>query len=152
MASLLKMGSSGSQVRRLQELLDQKGYALEADGIFGEKTRAAVLNYQRENQLAVDGIVGDATWASLETQIPPQAEVPEAEIPFEEKNTAQRLEMYENEVPEFRESEALSILLSYFCHKYTTFRSRCLPDCMRRRIGSGGLMFAVIRQKLNQRL
>lgn len=65
MASLLKKGSSGSEVKRLQELLNQSGYGLNVDGIYGDKTYNAVRQYQKANGLGVDGIVGDQTWGSL---------------------------------------------------------------------------------------
>jgi hypothetical protein len=42
--------------------------ALEApvDGIFGNGTKGFVENFQRENGLTVDGIVGQQTWTALE--------------------------------------------------------------------------------------
>lgn len=58
-------GSQGGDVRTLQELLNQNGYNLSVDGIFGEKTKAAVTNYQTKKGLAVDGIVGKNTWGAL---------------------------------------------------------------------------------------
>lgn len=65
MASTLRYGSRGSDVSRLQELLNKNGYALETDGIFGKKTQSAVRDYQKKNALAIDGIVGNKTWDSL---------------------------------------------------------------------------------------
>ncbi len=58
-------GSSGENVRKLQNLLNQQGYALDEDGVFGQKTRAAVKDYQKKNDLLLDGIAGDQTWGSL---------------------------------------------------------------------------------------
>ena len=54
-------GSSGSSVRDLQTKLNQNGYKLDVDGVFGNKTYNAVLDYQRKNKLAVDGVVGNET-------------------------------------------------------------------------------------------
>jgi hypothetical protein len=65
MASTLKLGSRGDEVKQLQELLNQKGANLSVDGIYGGQTAAAVKNYQGGNSLAVDGIVGNNTWGSL---------------------------------------------------------------------------------------
>ncbi len=61
----ISYGSSGSEVKKLQEKLNSKGYSLEVDGQFGAKTQAAVRDYQKKNNLSVDGIVGNATWGSL---------------------------------------------------------------------------------------
>lgn len=58
-------GSKGSDVTELQKLLNQNGYGLSEDGIFGAKTQAAVKDYQQKNNLSVDGIVGNNTWGSL---------------------------------------------------------------------------------------
>lgn len=44
-------GSYGETVKQLQQALNQVGYSLDVDGGFGEKTRAAVLDYQRKNGL-----------------------------------------------------------------------------------------------------
>ena len=58
-------GSQGSDVTELQKLLNQNGYNLSTDGIYGAKTQAAVKDYQSKNGLAVDGIVGNNTWGAL---------------------------------------------------------------------------------------
>lgn len=59
-------GSRGDAVRKLQELLNALGYDCgSVDGIFGSKTKAAVLAFQKANGLGVDGIVGSLTWAKL---------------------------------------------------------------------------------------
>lgn len=63
---MLRTGSRGDAVRKLQELLNAKGYTCgSVDGIFGSKTYAAVLAFQKTNGLAADGIVGSLTWGKL---------------------------------------------------------------------------------------
>ena len=65
---LLRMGSKGDAVRRLQELLISKGYscgASGADGDFGQGTYNAVCAFQEANGLDVDGVVGSQTWNAL---------------------------------------------------------------------------------------
>ena len=63
---MLRTGSRGDAVRKLQEMLNAKGYTCgSVDGIFGSKTKAAVLAFQKANGLAADGIVGPLTWGKL---------------------------------------------------------------------------------------
>ena len=61
----LSYGSSGMDVTELQKLLNMKGYKLTEDGIFGANTQKAVRDYQQKNNLSVDGVVGNNTWAAL---------------------------------------------------------------------------------------
>ena len=62
---LIKKGSKGDAVKKLQQILNDKGYKLSVDGDFGSKTDAAVRAYQKANHLEVDGEVGEKTWGSL---------------------------------------------------------------------------------------
>ncbi len=64
--SELSMGSRGSQVSEMQQQLYELGYLNTApDGYFGTMTHSAVMVFQRENGLVVDGIFGVASWAKL---------------------------------------------------------------------------------------
>jgi putative chitinase len=56
----LKVGSRGDDVKRIQQAL-----GLEADGIFGMMTAEAVMNWQADNGLTRDGIVGPKTMAKM---------------------------------------------------------------------------------------
>ena len=63
---LLKVGSRRGDVKTLQTMLNELGYDCgNVDGIFGSKTQAAVIAFQKANGLAVDGIVGPETWGEL---------------------------------------------------------------------------------------
>ena len=57
---LLKEGSKGEDVKKLQEKL-----SLVADGVFGKNTTDAVKSYQTKNGLTPDGIVGPNTWEKI---------------------------------------------------------------------------------------
>ena len=57
---LLKNGSKGDDVKKLQEKLK-----LTADGSFGLRTEEAVKAWQKTNGLKDDGVVGDTTWSKL---------------------------------------------------------------------------------------
>jgi len=61
---ILKIGSSGEDVKKLQSKL-----GLGADGIFGPGTEKAVKKWQIDHDLAADGIVGEGTWNKM---FPPQ--------------------------------------------------------------------------------
>lgn len=63
---LLQTGSRGQVVKDVQaELKVLKLYSSSLDGNFGPMTRQAVMQFQRQHRLAVDGVVGPATWAAL---------------------------------------------------------------------------------------
>jgi len=57
---LLKVGSKGEDVKRLQSKL-----GLGSDGIFGKGTEEAVKSFQLKNGLTPDGIVGEQTWQRI---------------------------------------------------------------------------------------
>ena len=61
----LRLNSSGNFVSILQYLLNSYGYDLVVDGQFGTRTQNAVINFQRNNNLTQDGIVGRNTWNKL---------------------------------------------------------------------------------------
>jgi len=67
---ILKVGSEGADVKKLQEKL-----GVESIGKFGPKTEAAVKAWQKANGLKDDGIVGDATWSKLFGEDKPKSEV-----------------------------------------------------------------------------
>lgn len=65
-AATYRQGSSGEQVRVIQDKLKRWGYYDGAvDGIFGSATAKAVRYFQRTNGLTEDGIVGKDTLAAL---------------------------------------------------------------------------------------
>ena len=57
---VLRYGSRGSDVKSLQSLL-----GIKVDGIFGVGTRQAVMDFQKANNLIVDGIAGAQTFTKL---------------------------------------------------------------------------------------
>lgn len=62
----LKLGSKGAEVKTLQTALNKAcPYGLTVDGVFGKKTEAAVKDFQKHNDLSVDGIAGAKTWSKL---------------------------------------------------------------------------------------
>lgn len=63
----IKLNSKGDEVRWLQYQLNAKGgYKLIVDGIAGNLTIGAVMDWQKKNGLTVDGIAGPVTIKSLQ--------------------------------------------------------------------------------------
>jgi hypothetical protein len=65
---ILKHGSRGEDVKRLQKVLNARGLCPEPiviDGVFGPTTLDAVKRFQRQAHLPVDGVVGEETWDRL---------------------------------------------------------------------------------------
>jgi peptidoglycan hydrolase-like protein with peptidoglycan-binding domain len=65
----LKEGSKGEPVKKLQQALKNKEFDPgSADGVFGAKTKAAVIKYQtasKEKSSNTEGVVGPLLWGSL---------------------------------------------------------------------------------------
>lgn len=63
---LLRRGSRGPDVAEVQRQLSELGYVVgPIDGIFGVRTEAAVIRFQRDRGLVPDGIVGPLTYNAL---------------------------------------------------------------------------------------
>ncbi len=62
--NIMKSGSRGESVKWLQYVLNEKGYDLKIDGVFGPKTEQAVKDFQ--TKVFVDGIVGELTLKKLD--------------------------------------------------------------------------------------
>ena len=56
--SILKNGSQGEEVSKWQEFLNNQGYKLDIDGIFGTVTENATKAWQKAKGLVADGIAG----------------------------------------------------------------------------------------------
>jgi peptidoglycan hydrolase-like protein with peptidoglycan-binding domain len=62
---ILSLGSTGSHVKRLQRILVMKKMLFNITGTFDATTKARVIDFQLDEGLAADGIVGPATWHAL---------------------------------------------------------------------------------------
>lgn len=75
--TVLRVGASGANVEAVQSALLALGYLPDdshVDGSFGVATKNAVMAFQRDNGLKVDGVVGHQTLSKLQTAKP---EMPE---------------------------------------------------------------------------
>lgn len=91
---LLRVGSTGDDVKKLQELL-----GVDVIGKFGPKTEAAVKGWQSANGLTPDGIVGPNTWAKM---FAPKQEAP-APAPVAQpvvQNTSFKLDKLKGHIPQ----------------------------------------------------
>jgi len=65
---VVKLGSAGGAVRRLQRALNAASRVTQLDvsGIFDSATDAALRAWQKKNKLEVSGVAGDQSWSALE--------------------------------------------------------------------------------------
>ncbi len=65
-SALSRVGSRGSEVRAIQQELKARGlYKGSVDGIYGSQTKAAVIQFQKQQKIAADGIAGPVTLRKL---------------------------------------------------------------------------------------
>ena len=57
----VRPGAKGNEVVEIQECLEQMGFLDVVNGVYDEKTEAAVKAFQRANNLTADGIAGNQT-------------------------------------------------------------------------------------------
>lgn len=66
---LLRQGPNSTwprvAIRSGQYLLRARGASISVDGVFGPRTRAAVVAFQKSRGLVADGVIGQQTWRSL---------------------------------------------------------------------------------------
>jgi peptidoglycan hydrolase-like protein with peptidoglycan-binding domain len=65
----IRQGAKEHPVPTLQHLLRARGKTVTVDGDFGPQTDTAVRQFQHDNGLTVDGIVGPKTWGALIMEI-----------------------------------------------------------------------------------
>src|SRR5699024_10900644 len=64
-AVTIRKGASGNLTKVMQAFLYFKEYKLSIDGIYGDIIHEMVKVYQRKSGLAVDGVIGKATFKKL---------------------------------------------------------------------------------------
>lgn len=62
---LLQKGMTRDAVRAMQFLLDAHGFDVPLFGVFNARTEAALMEFQRDFNLQVDGKCGPETWSAL---------------------------------------------------------------------------------------
>jgi len=61
----LYRGCTGSEVKKLQSNLNQFGFKLTLDGVFGANTKTALINWQRKYKLEPDGYYGAKSYQKM---------------------------------------------------------------------------------------
>lgn len=90
----LRKGDKGQYVMQAQMLLIQRGYTLPkygCDGKFGNETLEAVKAFQKANGLTADGVIGQKTWAALESGEKPDSNLYTVHIPYMTQPQAQAM-------------------------------------------------------------
>ncbi len=67
-APILQQGAEGHDVLVLQQNLKSLGYNVEPDGVFGYTTYRAVIAFQRDEKLKINGKVDRTTWRALKNR------------------------------------------------------------------------------------
>ena len=55
-------------LRRWQKRMSARGWALDADGLYGPQTKKVCKQFQKQKGLTVDGLIGPATWDAAWTE------------------------------------------------------------------------------------
>jgi peptidoglycan hydrolase-like protein with peptidoglycan-binding domain len=113
----LRLGDSGAAVTELQKLLNAKGINIGVDGIFGDATRAAVVQFQKQNGIATDGIVGPQTWQALRRGGNAPIQLTDAAIHYKPSNYP-----YQKEAFEWLQWQLSSSVLEEFARRWRNLR------------------------------
>ena len=112
-SNLLRLGSRGEEVKKLQQALIEAGFLEEgeADGIFGPKTKNAVIEFQMVHGIQQDGIAGPVT-LSLLFKSQPGEDPLQGEKGIEEEEVIETIEEIEEETGDVegkKESEQVAL-------------------------------------------
>ena len=66
-STILRQGDHGMEVSALQSKLAQLGYDIGQDGDFGSGTKSIVVQFQNDQALGADGVVGPGTAGKIES-------------------------------------------------------------------------------------
>ncbi len=114
---MLRQGDSGAAVTELQQLLNAKGINIAVDGIFGDATRAAVVKFQQQNRISVDGIVGTQTWQALRRGGNAPIQLTDAANYYEPSNYP-----YQKKAFDWLQSQLSSSVLGEFARRWRNLR------------------------------
>jgi peptidoglycan hydrolase-like protein with peptidoglycan-binding domain len=102
LSGMYQEGDSGNTVRKIQERLNERmGLNLATDGKYGPLTEAAVMLYQHQNGLKVDGIAGPDTLGKLnepmqKAQTPTNTPAASTDAPQSQTNSSTAVQPQQN--------------------------------------------------------
>lgn len=129
---LVKRGSKGSEVKKIQEKL-----GLVIDGDFGPGTESAVRKWQGDNGITVDGVVGPGTWAKMfPGEVGSQAPASSGLVDY-------KLSNLEGKIPAAIYAELPSVIEKFNCNNIFRLSHLC-GQCSHE---SGG--FKILKENLN---
>ena len=64
-SAVLKQGSTGEEVKEIQQALSKLGYRVEVSGDFDKSTHYGVVRFQRKHRLTIDGVGGPQTLSKI---------------------------------------------------------------------------------------
>ncbi|MBD2157900.1 peptidoglycan-binding protein [Leptolyngbya sp. FACHB-16] len=114
---ILRQGDSGAAVIKLQQLLNAKGINIAVDGDFGNATRTAVVQFQKQSGIATDGIVGPQTWQALRRDDNAPIQLTDAAIYYEPSKY-----FYQKEAFEWLQSQISRSDLEEFARRWRNLR------------------------------
>lgn len=114
---ILRQGDSGAAVTNLQQSLNAKGIKIAVDGIFGDATRAAVVQFQKQSGIATDGIVGPKTWQALRRGGNAPIQLTDAAVYYEPSKYS-----YQKEAFEWLQSQISRSDLEEFARRWRNLR------------------------------
>jgi peptidoglycan hydrolase-like protein with peptidoglycan-binding domain len=114
---MLRQGDSGAAVTELQQLLNAKGINITVDGIFGDATRAVVVQFQKQSGIIADGVVGPQTWQTLRRDGNASIQLTDAAIHYKPSNYP-----YQKEAFEWLQSQLSSSVLGEFARRWRNLR------------------------------
>lgn len=149
--NFLRVGSTGSRVTELQQLLLTRGFNPgPIDGVFGTGTQQAVQNFQKYQGLDANGIADDVTIQALRVPPPPPPPLPV------EATTVKILDTYrffrdlphQQQAIQWLESQLSREVLTQFTQKW---RSQPTPDLPTIKQGDSGDAVRQLQQRLQSR-
>ena len=152
--NFLRVGSSGSRVTELQQLLMARGFNPgPIDGIFGTGTEQALKNFQKFQGLDSNGVADDATIQALRLVPPPPPTPPTPPTPTSPVKVLDTYRFFKDlphqqQAIQWLESQLSPTVLAQFSQRWRTQPTTELPTLKQ---GDSGDVVRQLQQRLQTR-